>query len=108
MKNYWITQTSNLYLSEIGRTVGTIQVLQDELTDRFLRPSELIHTFNIPVGYLTPGSFYERVTDKGETYADIYELEIFNSYGEHLSSYNINGKFGLYASIFCMKDNNWI
>jgi hypothetical protein len=93
---------------EIDKTVGIIQVLQDEFTNQFLRSSELICTFNIPVGYLSSGSFQEKITDKGETYADIYELEIFNSYGEYLSSYNINGKFGLYANIFCMKDNNWM
>jgi hypothetical protein len=106
--NYWIIAGSPFWSAEMRRSIISIQLLEDEQTYRQFRSSELIIKHQLQNGYLTPGNFIELRSSTSERYADIDELEVFDLNGVHISTINIRGKFGLFASWDCMKGNGWI
>ena len=108
MRNYWIIAGDPFYSKELGRHLNSIQLVEDEDTDEKFRASHLILTHGLPSGYLTPGDFWERFTQKGGRYASIEELEVFDNSGNHTATVKISQKFGLFASWECMMGNGWI
>jgi hypothetical protein len=108
MENYWIISGTPFYSNELECDLISIQLLEDEATDRKLRPSELLLRYHLQQGYLTPGDFTERLTQQGGRYADIHSLEVFDRQGYHVATVNITRLFGLFASWNCMEDYGWI
>ncbi|MCL2462117.1 MAG: hypothetical protein FWF44_05575 [Defluviitaleaceae bacterium] len=108
MEDYWIIAGNPFYSDELACDINSIQLLEDESTDRRFRPSELLLKYHLQQGYLTPGDFTERFTQTGGRYADIHSLEVFDRSGNHTATIDITRLFGLFASWDCMEGNGWI